>query len=37
MGLGLAGCYFLFRRNLWVLVAAHACMDTALILPLYFG
>jgi membrane protease YdiL (CAAX protease family) len=37
MGLALALSYLLFKRNLWVLVAAHAYMDTALILPLYFG
>jgi membrane protease YdiL (CAAX protease family) len=37
MGLALAVSYLLFRRNLWVLVAAHAYMDTALIIPLYFG
>jgi len=36
MGLALAGSYLLFRRNLWVLVAAHAYMDTALIVPMYF-
>jgi membrane protease YdiL (CAAX protease family) len=37
MGLALALSYLLFRRNLWILVAAHAYMDTALIVPLYFG
>lgn len=37
MGLAFAASYVLFRRNLWVLVAAHACMDTALIVPLYFA
>lgn len=37
MGLALAVSYLLFKRNLWILVAAHAYMDTALILPLYFG
>ena len=37
MGLALAGSYFLFKRNLWVLVAAHAYLDTALIVPLYLG
>jgi membrane protease YdiL (CAAX protease family) len=37
MGLALAGSYLLFKRNLWVLVAAHAYMDTALIVPMYFG
>ena len=37
MGLALAISFVLFKRNLWILVAAHAYMDTALILPLYFG
>jgi len=37
MGLALAGSYLLFKRNLWILVAAHAYMDTALIVPMYFG
>ena len=37
MGLAFALSYFLFKRNLWVLVAAHVYMDTALIVPLYFG
>lgn len=37
MGLALAGSYLLFRRNLWVLVLAHAYLDTALIVPLYFA
>jgi membrane protease YdiL (CAAX protease family) len=37
MGLALALSYLLFRRQLWILVAAHAYMDTALIVPLYFG
>ena len=37
MGFALAGSYLLFRRNLWILVAAHAYMDTVLIVPMYFG
>ncbi|MBT8048294.1 MAG: CPBP family intramembrane metalloprotease [Xanthomonadales bacterium] len=37
MGLAFAASYILFRRNLWILVAAHAYMDTALIVPLYFA
>ena len=37
MGFALAVSYLLFRRNLWILVAAHAYMDTALIVPMYFG
>jgi membrane protease YdiL (CAAX protease family) len=36
MGLGLALSFLLFKRNLWLLVAAHAYMDTALIVPMYF-
>lgn len=37
LGFALAGSYLLFRRNLWILVAAHAYMDTALIVPIYFS
>lgn len=37
MGLGFSLSFLLFKRNLWILVAAHAYMDTALIVPLYFG
>ena len=37
MGLALAISFVIFKRRLWILVAAHAYMDTALILPLYFG
>ena len=37
MGLALASCFIWFKRNLWIVIAAHAYMDTALILPLYFG
>lgn len=37
MGLALAVSFVIFQRNLWVLVAAHAYMDSALIWPLYFG
>ena len=36
MGLALAISFIIFKRNLWVLVAAHAYMDSALIWPLYF-
>jgi hypothetical protein len=36
MGLALALSFLLFKRNLWLLVAAHAYMDTALIVPMYF-
>jgi len=37
MGLALAISFIVFKRNLWILVAAHAYMDSALIWPLYFG
>jgi membrane protease YdiL (CAAX protease family) len=37
MGLALAISFIIFKRNLWILVAAHAYMDSALIWPLYFG
>lgn len=37
MGLALALSYLFVKRNLWVLVAAHAVMDTMLIVPLYFA
>ena len=37
MGLALAVSFLMFKRNLWILVAAHAYMDSALIWPLYFG
>lgn len=37
MGFALAISFIIFKRNLWILVAAHAYMDSALIWPLYFG
>ena len=37
MGLALAISFVMFKRNLWILIAAHAYMDSALIWPLYFG
>jgi len=37
MGLALAISYLLVRRNLWVLILAHAYLDTILILQMYFG
>lgn len=37
MGLAFALCFIWFKRNLWILVVAHADMDTALIVPLYFS
>lgn len=37
MGLALGGAYLLVKRNLWVLVLAHAYMDTALLVQMYLG
>lgn len=37
MGLAFALAFLWFKRNLWILVAAHAYMDTALIVPLYLN
>ncbi len=37
MGLGLALAYLAVRRNLWVLVLAHAGIDTLLLVQLYSG
>lgn len=37
MGLALAVSYLLVKRNLWVLVLAHAYLDTALFVQLYIG
>ena len=37
MGLAFAISFVLLGRKLWPLVAAHAYMDTALIVPLYFS
>ena len=37
MGLALAVSYLLVKRNLWVLVLAHACIDTLLLIQLYQG
>ena len=37
MGLALAASYLLVKRNLWVLVLAHAYMDTLLLVQLYLG
>jgi membrane protease YdiL (CAAX protease family) len=36
-GLALALCYIFLKRNLWVLVLAHAYMDTILMVQMYFG
>lgn len=37
MGVALAVSYLVVKRNLWVLVLAHAYIDTALLLQLYLG
>ena len=37
MGLALAGAYLLTKRKLWVLILAHAYLDTLLLVPIYFS
>jgi membrane protease YdiL (CAAX protease family) len=37
MGVALATAYLVVRRNLWVLVLAHAFMDSLLLIQLYLG
>lgn len=37
MGLALATCYVVLKRNLWPLIAAHAIMDTLLLLQLFLA
>lgn len=37
MGVALAASYLWVKRNLWVLVLAHACMDTLLLVQLYLA
>lgn len=37
LGLALAISYLVVKRNLWVLILAHAYMDTALLVQMYFG
>lgn len=37
MGLALAAAYLLVKRNLWVLVLAHAYIDTTLLVQIYLG
>ena len=37
MGLALGICYLLFKRNLWILILAHAYMDTILMVQLYLS
>ena len=37
MGVALSISYLVVKRNLWVLVLAHACIDTLLLVQLYLG
>lgn len=37
MGLALGLCYLKFKRNLWVLILAHAYMDTILMVQMYLA
>jgi len=37
MGLALGWCYIFFNKRLWILILAHAYMDTILMLQLYFN
>ncbi|HSG80951.1 MAG TPA: hypothetical protein VLC48_01770 [Gemmatimonadota bacterium] len=37
MGLALALSFLLVKRNLWLLVLAHAYIDTVLLVQLYLG
>ncbi|RLD28033.1 MAG: CPBP family intramembrane metalloprotease [Bacteroidetes bacterium] len=37
MGLALGFCYIFLKRRIWVLIFAHAYMDTILMLQMYFG
>ena len=37
MGLALTVSYVLVKRNLWVLVLAHAYIDTLLLVQMYLG
>jgi CAAX protease family protein len=37
MGFALAVSYLVVKRNLWVLVLAHACIDSLLLIQLYMG
>jgi membrane protease YdiL (CAAX protease family) len=37
MGLALAGAYLLTQRNLWILILAHAYLDTLLLLQIYLS
>ena len=37
MGVALGASYLAVKRNLWVIILAHAYMDTILVLQMYFG
>jgi membrane protease YdiL (CAAX protease family) len=37
MGLALAGAYLLTKRNLWILILAHAYLDTLLLVQIYLA
>ena len=37
MGLALGVSYLVVGRNLWVLILAHACIDTILMVRMYFA
>lgn len=37
MGLALGFCYIYMKRNLWVLILAHAYMDTILMVQMYLA
>ena len=37
MGLALSLCYFFLKKRIWVLILAHAYMDTILMLQLYYS
>ena len=37
MGLALGTSYLIVQRNLWVIILAHAYMDTILVLQMYFA
>ena len=37
MGLTLGLCYLVVGRNLWILILAHAYLDTILLLQIYFA
>ena len=37
MGLALGGCYLYFKKQLWILIFAHAYMDTILMVQMYLA